>query len=130
MALAKIIQNAYSTQRKTRHKHRKIDSVYILGANAAILCLTTGGFMFAFLNVIGAPAYSLIGLLWMVYGLVCFLLLGLYKEGRNPMAGHALLILGVLGAFLGVGFFLGGALMAVTGILALKYARKGKRVIL
>ncbi len=124
MGLLNILYNAYSTQRKTSHRHKKTDSVYLLGATAGTLCITTGGFMFAFLSIIDAAIYSLIGLLWIVFGLVCFILLGLYKDGKNTAAGHMFLVLGVLGAFLGVGFFLGGILMAITGVLVLAYAKK------
>ncbi|MCK5474682.1 MAG: hypothetical protein KAI53_04700 [Candidatus Aenigmarchaeota archaeon] len=124
MGLLKIIHNAYSTQRKTNHRHKKTDSVYVLGATAGTLCITTGGFMFAFLSLLDAMMYSLMGLFWVVYGLVCFILLGLYNDGKNTAVGHMFLVLGVLGAFLGVGFFLGGMLMAITGVLVLVYAKK------
>ncbi|NOR85483.1 hypothetical protein GQ473_05185 [archaeon] len=123
MKLIEIINNAYLTQRKTNHKHKKIDTVYVLGANAGILCIVTGSFMFAFLSIIDASLYSLVGLLWIVVGLLCFILLSLYRNGKNSAAGHAMIFMGVVSTFLGVGFFLGGLLIAITGVFAVLYSK-------
>ena len=127
MKFIDIINNAYSEQRKTNHKHKKIDTVYVLGANAGILCIVTGGFMFAFLSIVDASLYSLVGLLWIVVGLLCFILLSLYRNGKNPNAGHAMIFMGVVSTFLGVGFFLGGLLITITGFFAVLYSKKGHK---
>ncbi len=120
MRLKKILEHAFSTQFR-EYEHHTRDYVYLLGSISGIMCITLGLSMSLFSSTIAAFfPFLVLGLVWVFFGTMTLAGVSLFRSGKKKQGAIVLLSSGLMGLPFGVGFFLGSALAAFSGGLAIK----------
>lgn len=105
------------------HGYRKSDNVHVFGGAAGIVSIVSGIVVYLLilpLNV--AEHIRVLGLVWVVFGLVCFYALYVFEYEDRRRGGRILALSGILGFISGCGFFIGSLMMFFSGLLAIKYS--------
>ncbi|MFH1126681.1 MAG: hypothetical protein ABIG84_04320 [archaeon] len=108
---------------ETSYKHRKKDNVHLFGGVAGIVSIISGIVMYVMVSPLAVAEHiKVLGLVWVVFGLLAFYALYVFEYVDRRRGGRILAALGVIGMLVGVGFFLGALMMAFSGILAIRYS--------
>lgn len=107
-----------------KEQHNKENNVLIFGAVSAIVSLITGSLLLLFLVAKGVEGnITLLGISWMVYSGLILVGIDLFEKSKKREAAWYLIVLGIVGIFLAVGFFLAGWITLFTGFLAYRYSK-------
>lgn len=113
------------------HVHRKKDNVHLFASVAGVLSIISGILLYLMLLSVSVPEYlRVLGLVWVLFGLLDFYALYVFEYENRRNGGRMLAIIGIVGFMFGLGFFIGALMMVFSGLLAIKYSvRKiGKKI--